>query len=339
MIKRIILAGFGNVGKEFVRLIDEKRLYIREKYDMDLILCGVLEKEGCIFEDGGIDTSYLINCPSGPQGVLEYAEHFKESYYNYPVLEGDILIECTQSDIRTGGPSLNYIMNSINRGMDIVMLSKGALVANFNQLMELSRKKDVKIKYSGATAAALPTMDLGVYSLAGAKITNITGILNGTTNYILNRMFEENISFEQALEEAVKKGIAEKENSMDIDGIDSASKILLLANSLMDGNYSLEDIAIKGIRNISREDILEAKNKNKVIKLLCKAYYKAGKLVLEVFPEKIDANSLLGNINGSNKGIVFHTDTMGEIYLIGGASNPRGAAAAALKDVINLCRE
>ncbi|MBU5484817.1 homoserine dehydrogenase [Clostridium sp. MSJ-11] len=339
MIKRVILAGFGNVGKEFVKLIDEKRLYIREKYDLDLILCGVLEKEGCIFEDGGIDTSYLINCPLGSQGVLKYTEHYKESYYNYPVLEGDILIECTQSNVKTGGPSINYIINSINRGMDIVMLSKGALATNFNQLMELAGKKDVKIKYSGATAAALPTMDLGVYSLAGAKIISITGVLNGTTNYILNRMFEENISFEQALKEAVEKGIAERENSMDIDGIDSASKILLLANSLMNSNYSLEDVVIKGIRDISKEDILEAKNENKVIKLLCKAYYKDEKLVLEVSPEKVHANSLLGSINGSNKGVVFNTDTMGEIYLIGGASNPRGAAAAALKDVINLCRK
>lgn len=336
MIKKIILSGFGNVGKEFVKLLNEKKSYIKEKYDLTLVLCGILEKDGCIYEDRGLDMSYLYDCPLGSRGILKYSDFNREAFYNYPVLEGDILVECTPSNIETGGPSLNYIINSINRGMDIVMLSKGALVTNFNQLIELANKKDVKIKYSGATAAALPTLDLGTYSLAASQIKNITGILNGTTNYILNRMFEDDISFEEALQEAVEKGIAERENSMDIDGIDSASKLLILSNSLMDTTYSLEDVSITGIRDIKKQHILQAKEENKVIKLLCKAYAKDGKWMLEVTPEKIDANSLLGNIKGSNKGILFNTDTMGEIYLIGGASNPRGAAAAALKDIINI---
>ena len=339
MIKRIILSGFGNVGKEFVKLLNEKRSFIESTYKLDLLLCGVLGRDGCIFEDDGLDIQYLATCPLGSVGILKYAENNKESYYDYPVLEGDILVECTPSDINTGEPSLRYIINCINRGMDIVMLSKGALVTNFNELLELAQKKDVKIKYSGATAAALPTLDLGTYSLAASEIKSVTGILNGTTNYILNRMFENDISFENALEEAVQKGIAERENSMDIDGIDSACKLLLLSNSLMNTSYSMKDIYIKGIRNITKDDIVEAKKENKVIKLLCKAYVKDSKWVLEVIPEKIEANSLLGNINGSNKGILFNTDTMGDIYLIGGASNPRGAAAAALKDIINIYRK
>lgn len=271
--------------------------------------------------------------------MLEYGNIYKDSFYDYTVFQGDILIECTNSDIHTGGDGLKYIINAIKRGMDIVMVSKGALVTNFNKIMELAKMEKVNIKYSGATAAALPTMDMGYYSLAGAKIKSILGVLNGTTNYILDRMDEDNISFDDALREAINKGITEKENSMDIDGIDSACKLLILSNSFMNTKCGLEQINIKGIRDISREDIKEAKNEGKIIKLLSKAHIKDGNVILEVCPEKIDKNNILAAIKNTNKGIIFNTDIMGEICVLGGASNPTGAAAAALKDIINICRE
>ncbi|PRR80102.1 Homoserine dehydrogenase [Clostridium liquoris] len=339
MKKKLVLSGFGKVGREFVKLIYERRQYIKNEYDVDLILCGVIGRLGCIFEDEGLDLQTLLKCKSGSSGILQYGEINKDSFYDYPVFEGDILVECTNSDINTGGMALNYILNAIERGMDVVIVSKGALVTNFHDIINKARKKNVKLKYSGATAAALPTMDVGYYSLAGSKINSIIGILNGTTNYILTKMFEHNISFNQALEEAIDKGITERENSMDIDGIDSGCKILLLSNSFMKTEYKLNQVSIKGIRNIEVEDIKKAKDEGKVIKLLSKAYFKDDKVVLEVGLEKIRKDHILASIKGTNKGAIFNTDTMGEICIFGGASNPRGAAAAAIKDVINICRQ
>lgn len=339
MKKKLVLSGFGNVGREFVKLIYEKRNNIIKEYGVDLILCGVIGREGCIFEDEGLDLITLLKCYPGSKGILQYAEMNKDSFYDYPVFEGDILVECTNSNIHDGGAALNYILNAIKRGMDLVVVSKGALITDFNNIMELAKKKNIKLKYSGATAAALPTMDIGYYSLAGAKINSITGVLNGTCNYILTRMDDENISFDQALDEAIEKGIAERENSMDIDGIDSACKLLLLSNSLMNTEYKLEQVSITGIRNICIEDIRKAKEENKVIKLISRAYCIDDRVILEVLPEKIDKNNVLAAIRGTNKGVMFNTDTMGEVCVFGGASNPRGAAAAAVKDVINICRE
>lgn len=339
MNKKLVLSGFGNVGREFVKTIYEKKEDIKKEYGIDLILCGVIGREGCIFEDKGLDLSLLLKCDKGSKGILQYGKVNNDSFYDYPVFEGDILIECSNSDIYTGGAALNYIFNFIKRGIDIVAVSKGALVTNFINIVQLAKENNVKLKYSGATAAALPTMDIGYYSLAGAKINSITGILNGTTNYILTKMEEENVSISQALEEAIKRGIAERENSMDIDGIDSACKLLLLSNTFMKTEYKLDQISIKGIRNIGIEDINKARGENKVIKLLSKAYFNDGRVVLEVLPEKVDRDHPMASIKGTNKGVIFNTDTMGEICVFGGASNPRGAAAAAIKDVINICRE
>lgn len=337
MDKRIIVCGYGNVAKNLVKLIKEKHIEIYEQFGINLILSGVIGSRGCIFEYKGLNLDMLLKCPMGSVGLIEYGQANIESFYNYPIYEGDIFVDCTPSDIdRAVG--LEHIINAINFGMDIVFLSKGALVSNFSFIMKKVREKGVNIKYSGATAAALPTMDIGYYSLAGCKINSIKGILNGTTNYILSKMHQSNSSFSEALIEAQERGIAEKNPKLDVEGIDSAAKILILANSFMDSEYSLSDVNIKGIDDIKKEDIERAKNKNAKLKLLANAYKENDKVFIEVKPIEVYENDILSHVDGTNKAVVFNTDTMGEIYVLGGSSNPLGAAAAGLKDIVNLLR-
>lgn len=122
--------------------------------------------------------------------------------------------------------------------------------------------------------------------------------------------------------------------------MDSACKSLLLSNSLLRTEYTLEDVSIKGIENVSKRDILKAKEQRKQIKLLARAYTDDnGKVRLEVQPYGVDSNHSLAGVIGTEKGITFNTDTMGAVTSIGGSSNPRGAAAVVLKDIINLYRK
>lgn len=337
MDKRIIVCGYGNVGKALIQLIKDKHAEIYEQYNINLILSGVIGSKGCVFEYNGLNSDMLLKCTTGSDGLIEYGEQNSDSFYSYSIYEGDIFVDCTPSDVN-GGVGLEHTINAMNSGMDIVLLSKGALVLNFSTIMKKAKEKGVNIKYSGATAAALPTMDVGHYSLAGCKINSIKGILNGTTNYILSKMHENNISFDEALIEAQEKGIAEKNPKLDIEGIDSASKILILANSLMKSEYSLNDINIKGIEEIEEQDIKRAKEKSAKLKLIAHAYKERDKVSIEVKPTEVYSNDILSYVEGTNKGAVFSTDTMGEIYVLGGASNPLGAAAAGLKDIINISR-
>jgi homoserine dehydrogenase len=205
-------------------------------------------------------------------------------------------------------------------------------------LSELAKGNNVKLKYRGATAAALPTMDVGYYSLAGAEIIAIKGILNGTTNYILTEMFNKEINYSEALKLLQHKGISEADMDLDIKGIDSACKLVLLSNSLLHTEFSLKDVRIQGIDTITAEAVKDAKNRGKAVKLIAKCLKEDKNIRLEVLMEEVDSSELLYSVNGTNKGVVFYTDTMGEVAAVGGASNPRGAAAAALKDIINLYR-
>lgn len=153
-------------------------------------------------------------------------------------------------------------------------------------------------------------------------------------------MNEEDISFEEALKEAQSKGIAETNPILDVSGSDSACKLLLLTNILMRRENALSDIHIKGIEHVTQQQMRNAKEHNKYIKLIASAYKdQVGNVALNVEPREIDKDHPLAKVNGTEKGITFFTDTMGQVTTIGGASNPRGAAAAALKDIINLYRK
>ncbi|MBE7103657.1 homoserine dehydrogenase [Bacillus cereus] len=336
---QVVLSGYGTVGKEFVKLLNEKYLYINEIYGIDLVASGVIGRNIAIHNEEGLQIKDLLKYGSGSAAIEKYIEHYPEDRGTINI-NGTVLVESTATNLKNGNPGKQYMKQAIENQMDIVAISKGALVTAWSELNEAARISGSRIRYSGATAAALPTLDIGQFSLAGCNIEKIEGILNGTTNYILTKMYEANVTFEEALKEAQNKGIAETNPTLDVSGSDSACKLLLLTNSLMGIENTLADIHIKGIEHVTKQQIQCAKEQNKLIKLIASAYKDDdGNVSLNVEPNEIEKDHPLAKVNGTEKGITFFTDTMGQVTTIGGASNPRGAAAAALKDVINLYRK
>jgi homoserine dehydrogenase len=219
----------------------------------------------------------------------------------------------------------------------VAAASKGALVLRFRELDALARANGVRLKYSGATAAALPTLDVGRVSLAGASVSRIEGILTGVTNHILTRM-EDGIPFAAALDEAQDLGIAEPDPSLDVDGWDTACKILLISNAVAGTGFGLADVRREGIRNVTPEDVRRARLEGKAIKLLGRFVQEGGESRIEVAVSAVDRTHPLYGVSGTNKAITYFTDTMGAITVAGGKSDPRGTAAALLKDIVNIFR-
>lgn len=246
-----------------------------------------------------------------------------------------VLVDCSVSDHRTGKPGYDIWKWALEAGWHVVTASKGPLVYDFKGLKDLAQKNGCQIGISGATAAALPTVDLARYALAGTEIRRIEGILNGTSNFVLTRMSEGG-SYAKAVKEAQAKGIAEPDPSMDVKGWDTAFKILLITNAVLGTAYCLEDVAVTGIETITPEELKVASKGVRRFKLLGR-YEKMDKRgILEVAPKALDPSHPLYPVTGSEKGITFETDTMGTITLTGGRSSPVGAAAALLKDLINI---
>lgn len=283
MQANIILTGFGTVGREFTRLLLEKSAFINHRYHLQLQLVGVVGRNGCLFDPDGLELEALLACGSGSKALEQYAQLVGHPL-TAPVFQGDVLVEATPTDVDSGEPGFSYLTQAIQRGMDVVAISKGALVTNFQALMAVANEHDVTIKYSGATAAALPTLDIGEYSLAGCELERIEGILNGTTNFILTQMHTSGLSFEEALQLAQQQGIAETDPSLDVKGLDSACKILLLCNGLFHTAYSLQDVNLTGIEGVTTAAIAKATRAGNKIKLVATAYRQANQVRLEVTP-------------------------------------------------------
>lgn len=336
MKKYIVISGYGNVAVELCKIILKNRNFILKKYDLDLQVKSIVGKEGQLFEEQGIDLEALISYGKGSSALKEYAAFKGINLNDEAIFEGDILVEATPTNLSNGEPGLTYSLEALNHGMDLVFASKGALVTNYKQILDKVKEKGAKLNYSGATAAALPTLDIGENCLSGSTLKSVKGILNGTTNFILTEMALNQISFEDALGRAQRMGIAEKDPILDISGFDSGCKLVLIVNKLLNKQYDINDVNISGIDKLTSDDIKSAYENGQTIKLIAEAIISGEEVYMKVSPVKVLNTTLIASVNGTNKCIVYDSEEMGEIFCAGGASDPIGAGAAVLKDIINM---
>jgi homoserine dehydrogenase len=248
----------------------------------------------------------------------------------------DLLVETTPTNIQDGEPAMTHIRTALSRERHVVTAAKGPMVLRYTELKTLAEKAKVKLMISAATAAALPTLDVGLSCLAGTEVLSAEGILNGTTNYILTRMHEDGCPYAEALAEAQKMGVAEPDPSLDVEGRDTANKILLIANEIFGAGLTLPDVPVEGITKVNPEEVDRAKREGKIIKLIGKVEKKEGKIKASVAPMALPREHPLACVRGTEKAISYLTDTMDRVTVSGGKSNPVGAAAAMLKDIIRI---
>jgi homoserine dehydrogenase len=318
----VILLGYGNVGRAFARLVRGKSDYLRVRYSMKLIPAAIFRSRTSCRPD-----------PADWSGI----DDWKQKSDLAAVLEQHspgVLVDCTPSLRNTGEPGLTYLRTALDKGWHAVTANKSPLVYGLSTLREAAEKNGVRLKISGATAAALPAADMILRSLAGTEISKIEGVLNGTSNYILTRM-GEGLNFDDALAEAQAKGIAEPDPAQDIEGWDTAYKMLILANAFFQTSLRLDDVFVKGLDARIEED--PAFNEDREgYKLLGRCEKEEGSIRIEVRPARLEKDHPLYFIRGTEKGILFITDTMGKVVVSGGKSDPTGAAAALLKDIIGI---
>jgi len=251
--------------------------------------------------------------------------------------EPGVLVDCTPSKAGNAMPESGYLHQALESKWHVVAANKGPLVADFRCLVRKAKQNKVALKISGATAAALPTVDVGGYSLAGTWVYRIEGILNGTTNYILTRM-SGGADYRDVLREAQEKGVTEPDPSLDLEGWDTAFKLLLITNTVCDTDFTLKDVQVEGITNLPAHLISEGRQPHRALKLLGIFSREEERPYLRVKPSILHSAHPLFGVNDTNKGITFFTDTMASVTVTGGKSDPRGAAAALLKDIINIYR-
>jgi len=339
---RIVVCGLGGVGKEFVQLLAERIQEIETKYGLRFVLGAAVDIGGAATstDDNGLPAAELLAHLRQGGAVEDFSGFGRPGLTGAQVIQqasADVLVEVTPTNLIDGEPGKTHIFNAVKKGMDVVSANKGPIVLFYEELHALARKNACALHISAATAAALPTLDVGCVCLAGTRVLAAEGILNGTSNYILSRMKEESCAYDVALKSAQELGIAETDPSYDVEGKDTAIKMVLIANRVFGTSFGIGDVQARGITQITPQDIITATRDNRVIKLIGTAELVHGELQLSAAPKWLEKEHPLASVNGSEKAISYMTDTMDRITVMGGKSSPVGAAAALLKDLINAC--
>jgi homoserine dehydrogenase len=245
-------------------------------------------------------------------------------------------VDASPTNLQDGEPGLSCVRTALGAGLHVVMANKGPLVLAFDALTSLAQRTGARLLYSGTVAGGLPTVNIGVRDLAGSGVERVEGIFNGTTNYILTRMEEEQISYQEALKGAQAAGIAEPDPTLDVDGWDAANKLVIIANSVLRRPTKLEHVHVEGIRHTTLEDLQSARARGQVLKLLALAEKEAEDFRLSVQVTALDQAHPLARIGRWDMGVVYHTDFMGIISAVIEEKGPVPTSAAVLRDMINI---
>lgn len=332
-IMKIILVGFGIIGKGVAKVIIQKKNYLKTKYDLDLRVVAICDSSGAAIDKNGLDLERAIEIKEKTRKISNYPEKGT----NMPIekvietVESDILVEATPTNIETGEPAKTYILKGFESGKNVITANKGPLALHFNQLMEASKKYNKIFRYEASVGGAMPIINLARDTLAGNEIKSIVGILNGTTNYILTKMEKEGLDFDTVLKEAQELGIAETNPYQDISGLDTAAKIVILANSIMNKNVTIKDVKVEGITRITPESLLMANKSGYTIKLIGEV----SKDKLEVRPKLIPLDSPI-NVKGSLNVAMLDTDLAKEVIVVGRGAGDIETSSAILSDIISV---
>ena len=338
---KLAIVGFGNVGRAFAEQLRQRRDWLAETCGLELSLIGVADRSGALVDHRGLEVAELVRIKSSA-GTLaavkgKIALPPAEAVECFAQAGAQVLIETLPSSLHSQGePAITFATQALTRGLHLVTANKAVLLFAGPQLERLAAKQEVCFAYSGATCAALPTLSFARRELVGAEIEEIRGLLNGTTNYILTRMNETGLSFETALAEAQAAGIAEPDPRYDVEGWDSAAKLLILANALMKAEAGFDQVSRCGIDAISPELVTEAHATHGAIKLIARARRVDHRVELSVAPQVVLPADSLFAVRGSNKAVEFRTDLYGTLLVAGGASSRMAVAATLLKDVIHI---
>lgn len=319
---RVALLGGGTVGAQVARLLLEQGDELANRVGASLELVGILVRD--------VNAERTVDLPR---------ELFTTDAGSL-ILGADVVIELM------GGiePARSYILMAINSGADVVTANKALLAAHGPELFEAADQVGAQLNYEAAVAAAIPIVGPLRDSLAGDQINRILGIVNGTTNFILDRMDAEGDTFDQALATATARGYAEADPTADIGGYDAAQKVAILASLAFHTVVPLESVYREGITSVTSQQIESAKKAGYVVKLLaiCERLtdHETGRagVSARVYPAMVHRSHPLAAVHGANNAVFVEAEAAGSLMFYGAGAGGAATASAILGDLVSLAR-
>lgn len=285
----------------------------------------------------GIDVKLVRVCSRNPEQAIAHGveDLFTQDYHD--ILNDkdiDIVIELI------GGTTVarEVVVGALRAGKNVVTANKALMATYGEEIMGLACEVGREIAFEASVGGGIPIIDPMKHSLIANEISSVMGIVNGTTNYMLTRMVDEGLSYDDALKEAQDKGFAEADPTADVDGYDAAAKIAILASIAFNSRVTLDDVHAEGIRNITPVDLGAARDMGYCVKLLALAHRTDEGIDVRVHPTMLPLSHQLATVNGVFNAIYVTGDAVGETMFFGEGAGSGAAASAVMGDVLEVAR-
>jgi homoserine dehydrogenase len=333
---RLALVGFGNVAREFSRLLLSKREWLLKERGLSFEVVAVASKSrGSLMSEDGLDLERALKLREESGTLLGYDPESTD-LSTLKIIGGcgaDLMVELTTLDIGSGMPATDHIRAALRAGMSVVTANKGPVAFAYDELSSLARSRGAFFRFEGTVMDGAPVFSLVERTLPGCEVTGIRGLLNTTTNLVLGEM-ARGASMDEALEEARRRGVTEEDPSMDIDGWDAAAKIAALANVLMGAGTNPRMVDRTGIRGVSTGDAVEAAGRGMKHKLIASAERSCGVVRTSVRPELVGPDDPFWSVDGTSSAVTLETDLMGELTIVERNPTLAQTAYAVFSDIL-----
>lgn len=332
----LALLGFGNVGQALARLLLRKRETLKADHGITFSFTGIATgSRGRAVDPDGLDIEGALARVAAGGSIDGLSRSPVADNFDFIARsEARVLFENTPVNYQTGQPAVDHIRTALGMGMHALTANKGPVVHALDELEDLAAANGVRFFYEGTVMDGAPIFSLFRGALPAVEVRAIKGVLNSTTNLMLDRM-EAGDTFDQAVAAAQAIGVAETDPSGDVDGWDAAIKIAALASVLMGVRLKPADVDRVGIRAIGPAEIAAAKAAGRRWKLVCTAERMGETVRAKVAPEQVGVESPMYGVTGTTSIVQFETDVLGRLSIVEEDPGKETTAYGLLADFIN----
>ncbi|HLE46029.1 MAG TPA: homoserine dehydrogenase [Thermoplasmata archaeon] len=337
MAHRIALVGFGNVAREFARLLIERRAELRRERGLEARVVAILTaRHGSVENAKGIDLSRALRLAGADRSIEPCGRAVRAPAMEYiRRSRADLVIELTPLRIAPSQPALDHVVAALESGKHVITANKGPVVYYYRRLRDLARRQGVGFRYEGTVMDGAPVFNLFQETLRGARLLSFEGILNSTSNYILSEM-EAGRAYDEAVEGARAMGLLEADPTMDLGGWDATVKACLLANVLMGGRLRPEDVPRQGIAGLDGTRVRAARAAGRRVKQVARGWREGRGVKASVSLEEVPAEHPLFPIRGTSNALLARTDMIKELLVSERNPGLRQTAYAVYSDLLAI---
>jgi homoserine dehydrogenase len=341
---RIWLVGFGTVGQWFVRALDGQAERLGVRYGIGVTVVGLANaRDGFIYDGNGLDLRSVLRLASAGRSIALQpgVRRWPSTIEGLRATEADLLVEVTASRSTDGEPGITHMREALKRGIPVVTSNKWPVALRGVELAELAHSHGVAFRAESTVMSGTPLLGALVDGLAGTVPIALRGLLNATVNFILSGMAEGQ-SYEDALAEAQRAGLAERDPAADVEGHDAVAKLMILSALVFGRQLRREQVGCRGITDIVRSEIDRAASSGARVKHVATLELSEpdgrGVVGARVEPELVLRDDPLATIEGTTNAVVCTARPIGEITIIGPGAGPQLAGQGVFSDLIAVAR-